>query len=125
LLADTVNIAPSDLTLDRYETCIYVIGFKGDPESPVKIGWSTNVLKRLRALQAANPTELEVVAVIRTRRALVDEQMLHEYLAESRLSGEWFRRSKTVQQLIHILQELSRTSIVDERCAKHDGESIT
>lgn len=113
LVADVGTISPGDLALDRYDTCIYVIGFKADRDGPVKVGWSRNVLKRLRSLQAANPNELEVVAVMRTNRALDAEKLLHEYLHDSRVLGEWFRRTDRVEKLIRLMQERSGAGVLE------------
>lgn len=72
-------------------TYLYVVGRE---EGPVKVGISTNVLSRMRALQTGCPFKLELLAMFRfdTREdAASQESFFHECYADVRTSGEWFR----------------------------------
>ncbi|MET9896658.1 GIY-YIG nuclease family protein [Streptomyces sp. NPDC006465] len=65
---------------------VYMVGtFEG---SVVKIGTSTNLSSRLKALQSGFPLRLEILWHRRGGWAL--EQYLHEQFADLRQEGEWF-----------------------------------
>lgn len=73
---------------------IYFVGF-GDS---VKIGFTTNFPKRLKALQTTLPERLTVyVTMLGTTDA---ERSLHNQFAPDRLTGEWFRLSDAVLAFI-------------------------
>lgn len=55
----------------------------------IKIGMSTNVDERLKALSTMCPTPLELLAVVEGAHA--EESQLHRRFAHLRLHGEWFR----------------------------------
>lgn len=65
---------------------IYVI--KATGTNLVKLGFSTNVPKRLKSLQTACPYDLEVLATWPGIKA--NEKALHLKFAQYRRSGEWF-----------------------------------
>lgn len=69
------------------------------PEWPLKIGVSTNVMKRLAALRSGSGLHLKVIGVIRdgTRET---ERALHRRFDEERLSGEWFRPTPRLMEYI-------------------------
>lgn len=65
----------------------------GEPDAQgfahVKIGFTTDVEKRLRQLQTASPAPLKVVARVIGTRAI--EAFFHRMFAHRRVGGEWFR----------------------------------
>lgn len=65
---------------------VYVVGVR----QYVKIGWSHAVVKRILALQAANPDRLLIYAIIPGRPEL--ERQLHERFRRERMRREWFER---------------------------------
>jgi T5orf172 domain len=66
---------------------VYVVG--NETGEYVKIGWSTQIQRRLATLQSYVPTPLKVYALIPGTRAV--EGGLHERFHEHRAMGEWFR----------------------------------
>lgn len=58
------------------------------PGIGVKIGFSTNPVARLPGIQTGCPVKVHIVGLILGDRLL--EKMLHQRLANYRLSGEWF-----------------------------------
>lgn len=66
--------------------CVYIIGSPGS--SVVKLGTTTQLAKRLRALQLSSPVPLEVLWSTPGDRA--SEAALHEHFAHLREHGEWF-----------------------------------
>lgn len=68
---------------------VYVIGQPGKSERRIaKVGTTTNLRARLRAIQTGHPFRLEVLWSCPGGRRL--ESWLHEGLAPRRLEGEWF-----------------------------------
>lgn len=55
----------------------------------IKIGTARNVKQRLRALQTGSPTPLKVLC--HTLGSKRDEYLLHDWFAQDRQAGEWFR----------------------------------
>lgn len=62
--------------------------FAADQFRLVKIGYASNVLRRLAQTQTACPCELHIAAVIPGDRAC--EKALHKRFASRRVRGEWF-----------------------------------
>lgn len=77
---------------------VYFIRAKGDPSSPIKIGWTTNIIGRLEALQTGFPHELEVVGS--TPGDIQREKDLHKRFSGLRLRGEWFSPSADLLEYI-------------------------
>jgi len=55
---------------------------------PVKIGWSTDVDDRLRAIQTGSPVALALLRTIDAHP--IGERLLHQQYAHLRQRGEWF-----------------------------------
>lgn len=56
---------------------------------PIKIGFASDVRKRLRALQTASAQQLRIIGTIDGQ--LRDEAAMHKQWAHLRMGGEWFR----------------------------------
>ena len=65
---------------------IYMIRAGGD--GPVKIGWTTNVERRLADLQTAHYEPLSIIRTIAGGQLM--ERWLHKYFAASKIRSEWF-----------------------------------
>ena len=68
--------------------------FIGAETGPVKIGQTTDIRRRLSALQVASPVRLTLLAVC---RGGCQERMYHSQFAHSRLHGEWFERTPEIE----------------------------
>ncbi|WIX75999.1 GIY-YIG nuclease family protein [Amycolatopsis carbonis] len=66
---------------------VYVVGAAGS--QTVKIGFSTDVTKRLQSLRNASPEDLKVLWHAHAK--LNTEFQLHQKFRKNRLRGEWFR----------------------------------
>lgn len=78
-----------------------LIYFIGTDDGPVKIGFTTNLPKRLKALQTASSRPLVVRLKLPGDREC--EKTLHRRFAEFRLEGEWFRLSEEISSFIKSL----------------------
>jgi hypothetical protein len=67
----------------------------------VKIGWSTNVEERQRAIQTTAPGPLELLGQFRGTRA--DERALHRRFERYRKHGEWFSGGANLEDAIGFL----------------------
>lgn len=74
----------------------------------VKIGWGTNVPKRIAELQVGNPRPLTLLAAFEASRDV--EKDLHHQLREYRYRGEWFRAVPTVMDAIDAARDQAGTS---------------
>ena len=71
---------------------VYFAGVKED-DTLYKIGFSTDVDKRIQSLQTASAHHLMLSHCVQGTKA--DERRLHELLARERVVGEWFRGTDT------------------------------
>jgi hypothetical protein len=76
---------------------IYAIDF-GQPDSPIKIGWSNDPKKRLQNLQYHHPYSLRLLGFRPGTRS--DECELQARFKHLRLLGEWFNSSAVLRELI-------------------------
>lgn len=60
----------------------------------VKIGFATDVLRRVKTLQTSHPTKLRILRVLDGGKE--DERALHERFSALRQTGEWFRYDKAM-----------------------------
>lgn len=67
----------------------YVYAIRGESTEMVKLGRTTDVLERLRALRLGSPSSLILLG--HWRGGADAEQLLHDRFAEQRSHGEWFR----------------------------------
>ncbi|MGW4808738.1 GIY-YIG nuclease family protein [Kitasatospora sp. NPDC004272] len=67
-------------------SCVYLV--TGAAGGPVKIGCTTDLQRRLAALQCGSPFKLQLLATFTGGQEL--EAALHRLLASHRLEGEWF-----------------------------------
>jgi hypothetical protein len=70
---------------------------------PVKIGTSTNVMKRLTALQSASPEPLHIRAACPGGSAV--ERAIHGLFSADRIAGEWFITSPALVALMDALRD--------------------
>jgi len=69
--------------------CVYVLECKGS----YKIGMTSDLPKRMKAIQAVNPFGITLAHVIFTENHYQVEQALHRIFADSRGNNEWFELS--------------------------------
>ena len=67
---------------------IYFIQAEDTPRGPVKIGFTEDIVQRLRLLQAGNPSTLHAIATM--PGDLIRERELHKRFDAGRVRGEWF-----------------------------------
>lgn len=84
------------VSVDWATACVYFIEAKGG--DAVKIGKTLDLKSRMLELQVSNHCELEVLAKPNLPQAV--EKLLHEFLAEHRIRGEWFKKCDAVMAVI-------------------------
>jgi len=100
----TGNITIRRSAPDHLPSYVYVIGTPGS--SKVKIGVSSNIDVRIRALQASSPAPLVVLWCARATRTV--EQLLHQQFQRCRVHGEWFDFGGTTSPVPRIRQAALR-----------------
>lgn len=80
-----------------------VYAIRDDVRSAVKLGWSTDPLRRLAQLQTAVPNVLRIVAVVAGGKTL--ERGLQQEFKDRRIRGEWF--SDHDNEVSAVMAELS------------------
>lgn len=83
---------------------LYLIQHKGLPQY-TKIGFSTDLSKRVRQLQTASPTGVVVLWSIESPKAEVLEAYLHRRWAFKQTNLEWFALSE--QDIQDIIDDVS------------------
>lgn len=85
---------------------LYLLRHRNIPEY-TKIGITNDIDKRIKSLQTASPTGLEVVYTINTRFAEILERHLHTKYNRKQSNLEWFRLSPVeVLDIIHYVETL-------------------
>lgn len=82
------------------KNCIYFIRDTGS--RAVKIGVSADPKGRLKALQTASPTTLELTSWREYENATAVERYLHRTFAHLRCNGEWFVPDDALERVIAI-----------------------
>ena len=67
----------------------FVYFIQGDPDTPIKIGYSTNPVVRMAGFQTNHWQRLRLLHCIPGDQVL--EQQLHRHLREDHVRGEWFQ----------------------------------
>jgi hypothetical protein len=77
----------------------------------VKIGFSNKVGKRLAAIKAHSPTNLELVGIISSNNCTQLEMLLHRRLNHFNVHGEWFKVTKDVLMFVDIVEKENHASL--------------
>lgn len=75
-----------------------VVYFVGNETGSVKIGWTTDLRRRMAQLRTGTPGALQVLAW--TPGGEVLERHFHSAFKHARLAREWFRRTPEIDALI-------------------------
>ena len=91
-------------------------------KSFMKIGFTSNITKRLSILQVGNPIKLELVCLAETLDDSKAEKYLHELFINDRVRGEWFffnnriiEEMKLIGTDVPVLEELKNKRFVDQQ----------
>jgi len=80
---------------------IYIIKSKDD--NIYKIGVSSNPSRRLKDIEAILPFDIETILVKKVNQAYDLEFIIHNYLKEHHLKGEWFKL-QSIKEIINIIE---------------------
>ncbi len=89
---------------DNSKGVIYFV--QGEYGGPIKIGFSTDLRKRLGSLQSSNPYKLILLMAIPGSRKT--EQGIHDRLNAHWLRGEWYNDAPAIYEKIERLREKHR-----------------
>jgi hypothetical protein len=91
---------------------VYFIG-SGDA---IKIGYSTDLQKRIADLKTGAAADIELLDYARAGRDV--ERELHSILASERIRGEWFKASDKTEDIMDLISDFldDEFSDEDDRC---------
>jgi hypothetical protein len=78
----------------------------------IKIGYSTDVHKRIADLRTGAATEATLIEYVRAGRDV--ERELHTILASERIRGEWFNASDKTEELMWLVADFLEDEFSDE-----------
>ena len=81
----------------------FIYAIEAEGREYIKIGFSTNVERRLAALQTGTPDELRLIA--HWPGTLAEERQIHLKLKEWRIVREWFKASAEVLNIVERLSQ--------------------
>lgn len=84
---------------------IYFISCKM-PDFPIKLGYANDLATRLSSIQTALPFKVIVLADMPGTKD--DERDLKIYFRQSRIRGEWFRRSPEIMEYIARILDVNK-----------------
>lgn len=94
---------------------VYFVDAPDDPNGLIKIGYATDVSRRVRAHQIGSPLRLRLLGVLPDVHPDV-ERRLHRRFDEARVRGEWFRPVDRLRRLANG-EETLLTALVTTRPA--------
>lgn len=98
-VAAKIRILSGPRKIRRYyrgNGCIYFLQ-QGD-DGPIKIGYTKDLLARIKDLQVGSPYELKLI--LSFRGFPEKERELHAKFREHRMSGEWFTPSDEIMEFV-------------------------
>ena len=93
-----IDSAKSEHKEEEINEVVYFIQMGGF--GPIKIGYASNVDKRLSSLQTGNPEKLRIIKTI-PASSKQDESSFHKMFSHLRISGEWFEFSKELKEFLN------------------------
>jgi hypothetical protein len=76
------------------------VGSRGD----IKIGYSTNIMKRMNSLSSSMPENIKLLGYI--TGDLNREKELHKMFRILNVKGEWFRCDKSIIEYLNLVNEM-------------------
>jgi hypothetical protein len=86
---------PDSICFDRQSVVYFV---QRDSDGAIKIGWSSDVVRRLAELRKVSRCELRLLACFPGDKP--DELRMHELFAELLIGDEWFRADAAILQFL-------------------------
>jgi len=108
---------------------VYLIQSGEGIDRPIKIGVSSNINKRLEAIQVGNPDKVHLIAKMETdgeAHAYWLEKNLHKFFSSDRIRGEWFSKINMKKfEKICASRPIEKASIKERRAEKKDIEDCS
>lgn len=108
----------------RYAKAVATFGaiyaLRDDQSGHIKIGHSTDVLRRISQLQTGNSRRLRLVTIIAGQQS--HERALHRVFSDRRIVGEWFDdQDKEVSETLRELGQRAGEGVTWDMRKKRDG----
>lgn len=101
---------------------VYFIMAGSEKWSPIKIGFTNDILKRFDQIKVSTHANVRLICAITGGRDL--EKFLHNKFKEDRIKGEWFRQTSYILKKIDELYELNMTEEESTKYVNNDGVYI-
>jgi len=98
----------------------YIYFIQAGNGGPIKIGTAYDVQQRRDTLQTGNPNELRILCAFPGSEA--GERKFHKHFEEERLSGEWFKPTGRVMQVVRSQIALALSG---DKCCPDCGKAAT
>lgn len=69
----------------------YVIGYQVGSEAICKLGFTSNIKRRVNELQVGNHSKLSIMGTNLIKEANKFERFVHRAFKEQRIRGEWYK----------------------------------
>ena len=89
---------------------------------PIKIGFTTNIPKRMYQLQTGCPDKIQLLGSIKTNQGT--EEALHERFKATRLEGEWFLPNEKILSVINDMLEEEKEHVYYDPEIDHQWEGM-
>lgn len=96
-----------DVKNNAKQGSVYIVTAKEYGEL-YKIGYTTDIEKRLKHFQTATPYNIYLVHRIKSNDIQYVERRIHDMLKKYEYSGEWFQLPKRILNRIMAIQEIKR-----------------
>ena len=91
---------------------LYLIQHQNIPEY-TKIGFTTDIEKRIKSLQTASPTGIRIIYLVESDYAFKMEQSLHKRYSSKNSNLEWFKLSDTdIEEIINWIEKQKNKKIL-------------
>lgn len=99
---------PSSFKQKNKDGYVYLI--KAKDYNFYKIGFSTNVKRRLRDINASNPFEIEIIEIYKGLTAYDLEQSIHLKYNKDRIKNEWYKfNANQVNEIVKLINSHGST----------------
>lgn len=94
---------------------LYLLQHQNIPEY-TKIGFTTDIEKRIKSLQTASPTGVKVIYLVESDYAYKLEQALHKRYSSKNSNLEWFKLTTTdIEDIITWIEKQKKRKIQKSR----------
>lgn len=102
---------------------LYFVQEEQDASSPIKIGYTCDLYKRLANLQSGNWRKIKCLGTVRRPRLECQslEEETHAKFKKDRISGEWYKATPELLEFIRKILEENKEELFDDVASEGIG----